>query len=265
MKRNMPTVITITTDFGSKDPYAAEMKAVILSISPNVSIVDITHDVEKFDVRMAAYVLACAAPYFPAGTIHVAVVDPSVGTRRRALIVQTQSAFYVGPDNGVLALATNIQGVKHTFEITNRKYMLSKISNTFHGRDIFAPAAAHLANGTQPKEFGPEIRRISTPVFARVIRRKNTLIGAVLHIDGFGNIITNFREEELDWMNIKETLTFKIKNHKLRLRLGQTYAEVKKKEAIALFGSHNFLEVAVNRGNAAATYKVKRGDKITIV
>jgi hypothetical protein len=152
----MRPTVTLTSDFGLKDSYVAEMKAVILGISPSANIIDVSHDIEKFDVRMAAYALACAAPYFPKGTVHVVVVDPGVGTRRRSLLVQTQTAFYVGPDNGILALATNNQGIEHIFEITNPKFMLTRISNTFHGRDIFAPVAAHLANGTQPKEFGPD-------------------------------------------------------------------------------------------------------------
>jgi S-adenosylmethionine hydrolase len=261
----MQPTVTLTTDFGLKDSYVAEMKAVILRISPNTTIIDITHDIEKFDIRMAAYTLACAAPYFPKDTVHVAVVDPGVGTKRRALLVQTQSAFYVGPDNGVLALATDNQGIKHIFGITNPKFMLTRISNTFHGRDIFAPVAAHLTNGTQPKEFGPEIKRISTPKFARVARKRNRLTGEVLHIDGFGNLITNFRKEELDSMGIKETVNIKIGNHKLRLKLGKAYEDVKKREAVALFGSHGFLEVSVNQGNAGTAFKAKRGDKITLL
>jgi S-adenosylmethionine hydrolase len=260
----MRPTISLTSDFGLRDSYVAEIKAVIVGISPNANIIDISHDIDKFDIRMAAYTLACAAPYFPKGTVHVAVVDPGVGTRRRPLLVQTQNAFYIGPDNGVLALATSNKGIEHIFEITNPKLMLTRTSNTFHGRDIFAPAAAHLANGTQPKQFGPEIKRISTPKFARVSRKRNMLTGEVLHIDGFGNIITNFRQEELDSMGIRETVNVKIKNHKLRLKLGKAYADVKKKEAVVLFGSHGFLEVSVNQGNAETAFKTKTGDKITL-
>jgi S-adenosylmethionine hydrolase len=260
----MQPTITLTSDFGLRDSYVAEMKAVILGISPTANIIDISHDIEKFDIRMAAYTLACAAPYFPKGTVHVAVVDPGVGTRRRPLLMQTQSAFYIGPDNGILALVTGDKGIEHIFEITNPKLMLARTSNTFHGRDIFAPAAAHLANGTQPKEFGPEITKISTPKFARIIRKRNMLTGEVLHIDGFGNIITNFLQEDLDSMGIKETVNIKIKNHKLKLKLGKAYADVKKKETVALFGSHGFLELSVNQGNAGTAFKTKTGDKITL-
>lgn len=257
-------IITLTTDFGSKDPYVAEIKAVILSLSPDARIVDLTHEVDKFNTRMASYVLACAAPYFPKGTVHVVVVDPGVGTRRRALLIQTRNGFYVGPDNGVLTLAANDQGIEHVFEITNRKFMLSRISNTFHGRDIFAPAAAHLINGTKPEEFGPEIDKVSKPGFTRIVKRRNMPVGEVLHVDGFGNIITNFRKRELDSMDPKEVVNVRFRSTKLRLKLCKAYAEVGKGEALAIVGSHSFLEISVNQGNAAKKLKVKAGDKITL-
>ena len=257
-------IITLTTDFGFRDPYVAEIKAVILSISPNARIVDVTHEVDKFSIRMGAYVLACAAPYFPEGTVHLAVVDPGVGTRRRAILIQTRNSFFIGPDNGVLALAAKRQGVGHVFEITNQKLMFSRISNTFHGRDILAPVAAHLTNGTKPEEIGPEIQKILTAKFARVIKRKDSLIGEVLHMDGFGNIITNIEEKELSSMNIKETVVVKFRNAKFRLKFCRTYAEVEKQEALSIVGSHSFLEISVNQGNAAHKFKVKSGDRIAL-
>jgi len=263
-ERNMRPTVSLTTDFGLKDPYLAEMKAVILGINPNANIIDITHDINKFDVRTAAYTLACAAPFFPKGTVHVAVVDPGVGTRRWPILVQTPKAFYVGPDNGAATLAAGNEGIEHIFRITNRRFMLSTISNTFHGRDIFAPVAAHLTRGTQPTELGPETEKILTPKFARVAKKKNMLISEVLHIDSFGNIITNIREEELHSINIEETVNIKINNHKLRMKLGKAYADVKKGEPVALFGSHGFLEISVNQDSGAATFKVKAGDRITL-
>jgi S-adenosylmethionine hydrolase len=260
----MPPIVTLTTDFGLRDPYVAEMKGVILSISPDATIVDLTHEIEKFDVRMAAYTLACATPCFPEGTVHVAVVDPQVGTRRRPLLIQTLKSFYVGPDNGILAIAVNMQGIEHIFEITNRKLMLPRISNTFHGRDIFAPAAAHLANGTRPVEFGPELRRISTPGFAKTFRKKGMLLGEVLHVDGFGNIITNFTEKDLGSTNMKENVDVKLKTRRLSLRLCRAYAEVEKQQPLAVIGSHSFLEISVNQGNAAKAFKIKRGDRLAL-
>jgi hypothetical protein len=260
----MPALITLTTDFGLADPYVAEMKGVILGISPNSSIVDISHDIEKFNVRMAAYTLASATPYFSKGTVHVAVVDPGVGTKRRAILIQTQQASYIGPDNGVLALAVRSQGIEHVFKITNPKFKLPIVSNTFHGRDIFAPAAAHLSKGVQPAEFGPEIRRISQAPFARIARGKNMLVGEVLHTDDFGNVITNFPEKELQSTGAKSKIGVKLKSRRLTLKLCKSYAEAKKNEALAIVGSHGFLEISINQGDAAANLKVKAGDKITL-
>jgi hypothetical protein len=259
-----PKIITLTTDFGLKDPYVAEMKAVILGISPNATIVDISHEIEKFNIRMGAYVLASASPYFPKNTIHVTVVDPGVGTKRRPILIQTKRSFYVGPDNGVLTLAAKAQCIKHVYEISNRKLIMPKISCTFHGRDVFAPAAAHLANGTSPAKFGPKIDRIVTPKFAKIIKEKDKLIGEVVHIDGFGNIITNFGQEELKSINIKDAVNVKLKNIKIKLKLCKFYAEVKPQKPLAIIGSHNLLEISTNQGNAAQTFKMKSGDKITL-
>jgi len=218
-------IISLLTDFGLKDPYAAEMKAVILSLCPNARIVDITHLVEKFNVRMGAFTLASAAPYFPKGTIHVAVVDPSVGTKRRALLVETDEAFCIGPDNGVLMLAAKKHKIKHVYSITNKRYMLPEVSSTFHGRDIFAPAAAHLAKGSRPDDFGPEIKDYLVPEFAEPQVSLNELTGEVLYIDDFGNIITNISKNHLEKIGVTEGSKLRIKlqkkdcSHQVRLNL----------------------------------------------
>jgi hypothetical protein len=256
-------IITLTTDFGLKDPYVAEMKAVILSICPHAVIVDISHQVEKFDVRMGAYILASASPYFPEGTIHVAVIDPRVGTRRRALCIKTKHSFFVGPDNGVLVLAAKAQGMERVYEISNRKFMLPKVSNTFHGRDIFSPVAAHLANGTLPSDFGPQIEKIVMPDFAKAVKKKDRLVGEVIHVDDFGNIVTNIGVEELDSMKIGKVVKIRVKNRGLTMKFCKTYAEAKSKEPLVLIGSHGFLEISINQGNASEAFKVKRGDKVT--
>src|SRR4030042_236145 len=257
-------IVTLTTDFGLKDPYVAEMKAVILSLCPNVIIVDVTHETEKFNIRMGAYVLASVAPYFPKGTIHVVVVDPGVGAQRRSLVMQTRKGFFVGPDNGVLFLAAEKQGIIHIHELTNGKLMLSHISNTFHGRDIFAPAAAHLANGVLPSDFGPEIQEVVKPEFAKVKFNKGVLKGEILHVDGFGNMITNFREEDLKHLRIEASINMELANSKVNMKLVKTYAETKPKETIALVGSHGYVEIAVNQGSAAEEFKAKPGDKILL-
>jgi len=260
----MTRLITLTTDFGLLDPYVAEIKAVIYGINPDAKIVDISHQIEKFNIRMGAYVLASAAPYFPKGTIHIAVVDPGVGTKRKPILIETEKGFFIGPDNGILALAAEKQGIKHVYEIANPKYMLPKISTTFHGRDIFAPAAAHLSKGVSPSEFGPEIWQIVKPRFAKIVRRGSMLVGEVIHVDGFGNVITNFTAKELESLGIRENLNLKIGETALKLRLCRAYAEVEAKKPLAIIGSHDFLEISVNQGNAARMFKVKAGDKVTL-
>lgn len=259
-----PKIITLTTDFGLRDPYVAEMKAVILGICPNATIVDVSHEIEKFNVKMGAFILASAAPYFPKGTIHVAVVDPGVGTKRKPILIETEQCFYIGPDNGVLALAATKQGIKRIYEIANSKLMLPKISNTFHGRDVFAPAAAHLANGTPPADFGPQTHDIVMPEFAKVVRKQSSLIGEVLHIDGFGNIVTNFSKEDFEKLGVKEVVEVRLKNVDLRLKLCEAYSEAELQKPLAIIGSHNFLEISINQGNAAKTFRAEIGDKIVL-
>ena len=254
-------MITLTTDFGLKDPYVAEMKGAIFTINPDAKLVDITHDVEKFNIRVGAFMLASAAPYFPKGTVHLAVVDPGVGTERRAILVQTKTGFFVGPDNGVLMLAAQNQGIKHIYELANPKFMLPKVSSTFHGRDIFAPAAAYLDKGVKPHEFGPEVTDPVTPQYATVKKKNNTLIGEVLHIDGFGNIITNIPEKELA---TPKTVKVKLRNVSLKLAFAKTYAQAKPNEPIALIGSHGFLEIALNQGNAAEKFSAEVGDAVEV-
>jgi S-adenosylmethionine hydrolase len=257
-------MITLTTDFGLKDPYAAEMKAAILGICPHAVIVDITHEIAKFNIRMGAYVLASATPYFPKGSIHVAVVDPGVGTQRRPIIIQTKQGFFVGPDNGLLILAAEKQDITRIYALTNPQFMLPKVSSTFHGRDIFAPAAAHLLNGVKPAEFGPEIRDVAKPEFAKVTRRNNVIVGEVLQMDDFGNIITNITAREVTQSHVKDAVIVELPSGKLKLKFCKAYGETKLGEPLALIGSHGFLEISVNQGSAAEKFKTKTGDKVTV-
>lgn len=247
-----------------RDPYVAEMKAVILNICPTATIIDITHQVDPFNVRMGAYVLATAANYFPRDTIHVAVVDPGVGTERRPLLLQTQQSFFVGPDNGLLLLAAEQQGVVCIREITNTRLMNSNVSNTFHGRDVFAPAAAHLANGVSPTDFGSETHRAVKPSFVNVTLRDGNLIGEILHIDNFGNVITNITAEHMMQIGTTDALHIELAHQKLKLKFCKTYAEAKLHQPLALIGSQGYFEIAVNKGSAARKFNLKPGDKIKI-
>jgi S-adenosylmethionine hydrolase len=254
-------MITLTSDFGLKDPYVAEMKGVILSINPEATIVDVSHGVEKFDIRMGAFILASAAPYFPKGTVHIAVVDPGVGTARRAIVVVTKRCFFVGPDNGVLMLAAQNQDIDQVHELANSKLMLPQVSCTFHGRDIFAPAAAYLDLGVEPSGFGTAITDAVTPDFTGVKRKNGILIGEVLHVDSFGNVITNISQKDLPQA---KTFNVTLLKHSLNLSISKTYADAKSKQPLALIGSHGFLEIALNQASAAEKFNLAAGDKVEV-
>ena len=259
-------IISLLSDFGHKDPYVAEMKAVILSIRPEAYIVDVTHEVEKFNIRMGAYVLASAAPYFPPNTVHVAVVDPGVGTQRRAIIVETSRSLYVGPDNGLLMLAAQKEHITNVYSIDNPKYMLPKVSKTFHGRDIFAPAAAYLTAGTKPSEFGPAIDDYIVPDFAKPHQRNGELLGEVLHVDDFGNTISNISAEDLKTVGINEgnTLQVRLGDKIVSLMFCSAYGEVAVGDPLVLVGSSGFLEVAINQGSGSRTFGAKVGDTFCV-
>lgn len=266
MRMRKSSIITLLSDFGLKDPYVAEMKAVILSIYPKATIVDINHEITKFDVRLGAFILAQAALYFPKGTIHVAVVDPGVGAKRRPMIVETKRSFYVGPDNGLLILSAQREGINHIYEITNPKYMLKDVSRTFHGRDIFSPVAAYLAKGALPSNFGPKIQDPVIPSFTKPKIRKEEIQGEVIHIDNFGNIITNISLRDLREIGIEEgkNLILKLKDRDLTLRLCSAYGEAPLNTPLAIIGGSDFLEVSVNQGNASRVLDVKGYDKVVI-
>ena len=259
-------IISLLSDFGLKDPYVAEMKAVILSICRDASIIDISHEIEKFNIRMGAFILAQAARYFPEGTVHVAVVDPGVGTTRRPIIVETERSLYVGPDNGLLILAAENEGIRHVYEITNRKYMLKRVSRTFHGRDIFSPAAAYLAKGVEPSKFGPIIREPVKPSFSAPEIREEAIIGEVIHIDGFGNLITNISEENLKAAGISEgkELSIRLNDEELKLKLCSSYGEAARNHFLSIIGGTGFLEISVNQGNASEFLGVKAGTPVIL-
>lgn len=259
-------IITLLSDFGLKDPYVAEMKAVILSLCPNVRIVDISHEVEKFNIRMGALFLASATPYFPRNTVHLAVVDPGVGTKRRPVIFQTNRSLYVGPDNGLLVLSAQTDGIKHVYQITDERYLPPKISRTFHGRDIFAPVAARLACGIKPNSFGSEMKNYVKPSFTEPTVRGREISGEVLYIDSFGNIITNISASLLKEIHAIEGSSLKVELGKriATLKLCKAYGEATAGTPLSIIGSHNFLEISINLGNAGEKLGVKAGELVKI-
>jgi S-adenosylmethionine hydrolase len=260
------SILSLLSDFGQKDPYVAEMKAVILSINPQARIVDVTHEIEKFSIRMGAYVLASAAPYFPPNTVHVAVVDPGVGTKRRPIIAETNRSLYVGPDNGLLMLAAHKEKITNVYRIDNPKYMLAKVSKTFHGRDIFAPAAAHLAAGVKASDFGPVIHDYVVPEFAKPDTKKGEVVGVVLHIDDFGNVVSNISAEDLEQAGFREgdSLIVAVGDKILNLLFCSAYGEVPVGAPLALIGGSDFLEVAVNQGSASGIFRAKVGETFRV-
>ncbi|RLE54434.1 MAG: hypothetical protein DRJ30_05200 [Candidatus Methanomethylicota archaeon] len=258
-------VITLLTDFGMKDPYVAEMKGVILNIYPQANIIDITHQVEKYNVIQGAFILASAAKYFPKGTIHVVVIDPGVGTKRKAIIIESKRYFFVGPDNGVLTMAAKMDGIRRIIEISAENYLGDRFSLTFHGRDIFAPVAAYLAKGVKIEELGEEIDRIVEVKLPEPQIKGERIFGIIIYVDSFGNIITNISKEHLQKIGVERRLKATMRGEKsLELKICRAYGEVEKGEFLAIIDSFNLLEISMNQGNAAEKLKVKSGEKIEI-
>jgi S-adenosyl-L-methionine hydrolase (adenosine-forming) len=254
-------LITLTTDFGLEDIYAGVMKGVILSISPECAIVDITQSVAPQDIESGALALEAACPYFPAGAIHVAVVDPGVGGRRRSIVVVTDRCLFVGPDNGIFTFAISGPGFKAAFELTEKKYFLAELSATFHGRDVFAPVAAHLARGVPPEKMG---RLITDPVLlprAMPVLRGDLLEGRIMHSDRFGNLITNIRGDMLDGFVRDKRIHAECRNTTIEEIL-PLYAAAQEGELFCIVGSSNRLEISLKNGNAAARLGAGRGDMI---
>jgi S-adenosylmethionine hydrolase len=242
-------ILTLTTDFGAKDHYVGVMKGVILGICPNADIVDISHEVAPFEISEGAYLIAQAYRYFPPRTVHAVIVDPGVGSARRPILVETGGQFFIGPDNGVLAMVYSKLPHKARV-ITNEKYFLHPVSHTFHGRDIFAPTAAHLAAGARPSSFGKIIDDHLKPAFTEPQRiAKRVWAGVVLHIDRFGNLITNFHIDSFSGV-LQKPFELAIGTQVIQ-RLGVSYAGMKSGEAFAIVGSSGYLEVAANQASAA--------------
>jgi hypothetical protein len=256
-------IITMLSDFGTRDAYVAAMKGVILGINPEVRLVDLTHEVPPHDIAAAAFVLAAAAPFFPEGTIHLAVVDPGVGSARRGLAAQARGQFCIGPDNGLFHFLFRHAPDLSVVSLENPAFFLPKVSATFHGRDIFAPAAAHLSMSLDLENLGPAI---SDPVllpFGKPVFDGDLVEGEIVYVDRFGNLVSNIEWDDLvRWLDGGE-LRLEIKGLALN-RLSRTYADGAPGEVLALGGSHGYLEIACNRANAADSLQAGRGTPISI-
>ena len=263
-------LITLTTDFGVSDNYVGVMKGVILGINSSASIVDISHQVSPQDVLQGAFVLGTGVKYFPKGTIHIGVVDPGVGSSRDALVLTGPDGHFVGPDNGIfsLAMGEDSEGLATgrrplpkgwtARSITNPKYMLEHVSATFHGRDVFAPAAAYLSLGVSPEDLGPEMYEIMRLPFPAPFKQDGGLLGQVVYVDRFGNLVTNIADKELaGWERVHVEICSRVID-----RLSQYYAQGG--SLAALIGSAGYLEVAVKNGSAAEELKAGVGTPVSV-
>jgi len=245
-----PGIITLTTDFGLKDPYVGIMKGVILSINPEARIVDISHQIEPGDITHAAGLIQETFTFFPKDTIHVGVVDPGVGSGRRPILVKIEDHFFVGPDNGLFWPVINAHQAVKIIHLTEKGYFLPHISHTFHGRDIFAPVAAHLSHGADPLKMGAIIRDPVPLHSATLEKNEDILCGQIVRVDNFGNMITNIHREDLAQFTGTGKTVIKVGSLIIE-NVQKTYAEAKKDEALALIGSSGYLEIAVNLGRAS--------------
>ena len=261
----MRPIITLTTDFGTADGYVASMKGLILSIEPEARLVDITHDITPFDVMEAAFVLRRTIFYFPAGAVHLVVVDPGVGSRRRPVALRYRGHQLVGPDNGIFSLLIGDDAPEDVVVLDRLELHRAEMpSATFHGRDIFAPAAALLASGRELGNLGSPIERLRPLHWALPIGDNQGIRGWIVHVDRFGNCITNIPRSLFARRRGRRGLKCYVGNAIIG-GLSRTYSDAETGEPVLLFGSDDNLEVAVNQGNAAELLYIRRGTPVNIV
>ena len=269
--------IVLTTDFGAASPYAGVLHGVVLGINPSAIVVDLTHQIQPQNILQASFILGINYPFFPNGSIHVAVVDPGVGTDRQPLMVGTPTAWFLAPDNGLLSyvLADHLKETPRqpglvplpsdcaAYYLTNSRYWLSPVSQTFHGRDIFAPVAAHLSLGVSPDQLGQPAREMVWLPTPQPTRRGNKLSGEVLYADHFGNLVTNIPAQDLA---NNGSLEVEIKGRRIN-HLSRTFHDRQKEQAgalLALVGSHGYLEIAVPDGSASLILGVDTGEPVHV-
>jgi S-adenosyl-L-methionine hydrolase (adenosine-forming) len=256
-------IIALLTDFGTASHYAGTMKGVVLTLCPDVTLVDITHDIPPHDVLTGAFELAASYKYFPAGTIFLAVVDPGVGSSRRGLIADTGEYRFVAPDNGVLTAVLREHKPKRVVELTERRYARPTVSRTFEGRDRFAPAAAWLAKGTEPTAMGRPVTAWLQLEIPEPHEEQTALVGEVVLVDRFGNLVTNIDRRRFDQFRHDASISIAV-DGQIVDRLVATYAEAPAGSICALFGSSDHLELALNGGSAARQLGLGRGAAIRI-
>jgi S-adenosylmethionine hydrolase len=253
-------IITLTTDFGTKDGCAGAVRGVIKRINPEAEVVDITHQIEPFDVLGGAFALSNFYGYFPPGSIHLAVVDPGVGGQRQPLLIKSEDFFFVGPDNGLFSFVFQNERITEIIVPSTKKYFLGGPSSTFHARDIFAPVAAYLSVGVDPKEFGKTAKECYKLVIPEPELSNRGLLGEIIHIDGFGNLVTNIGAELLERKKIAKVAVGKRQIK----RIARSYFDIPEGEVGALAGSSGLLEIAANQGSAQSILKSRIGAAVKI-
>ena len=264
----MNGIITLLTDFGTEDEYVGVMKGVILSVNPAATIVDISHGIDPQNLTQAAFMIQAILPYFPEGTVHLSVIDPGVGTDRAILALSIGGKILLAPDNGILTLLLKEKSIASVIRVKNSDYFLKPVSRTFHGRDIFAPVAAHLSKGLDINALGPPVSPdtlVKLPLSEPHISDTGELLGTIIAADRFGNLMSDIDMKTLDSFCKREykKLGIRIGASEI-IGLSETYANVKPQQPLAIIGSRGYLEIAVNCGNAQRYFKVGKGDSVRI-
>jgi S-adenosylmethionine hydrolase len=260
-----PSVLTLLTDFGTADYFVGAMKGVILDINPNAQLVDITHEIPAQDIESGAFTILSSYQSFPSKTIHVAVVDPGVGSQRRAIAVRAKKQFFVGPDNGLFSYVMERESTYEVVHLTAEKYFRHPLSQTFHGRDVFAPVAAAISKGVKFSALGPRVTDpVRLPTLAPLQARRNEIEGRIIHIDHFGNCMTNFTREQISVQKETEA-TLLVKGKRIKT-FRQFYEDDASREKLfAIWGSAGFVEIAAQNSSAANVLKAERGTKVVLL
>lgn len=255
-------VVTLLTDFGLEDEYAGVMKGVIHSINPASTLIDLCHQIPPGDIERAGWLLAWSWSYFPKGTVHVVVVDPGVGSARRILVVPHRGHLFLAPDNGVLTqVLARVRRIQ-AYSVQNRRYFLPNVSDTFHGRDIFAPVAAHLSSGLDPRRLGPRVSSLKRLPLHSAGHRRGEWVGQVIQWDRFGNAVTNLPGELLK--RSKGSFEVRVQGYRIQ-GLQRSYSSATEGTPVAIIGSRGLLEIVVNRGSAIRDLGLSIGDRVKVV
>lgn len=262
-------VITLLTDFGLTDEYVGVVKGVLLTYCPGAQLVDISHNIPPQNIQTASHLLHRSFRYFPQNSVHLVIVDPGVGSKRQILAIHAENHFFVGPDNGLFSRILSPTESTKVYRVTSAKHCQPKISKTFHGRDIMAPAAGWLASSGKIDELGPEVG-IKDCIIDKLWHKNvfdktdNTLTGTICHIDRFGNLCTTFQKDEIVKRGARKKLTIQIDSASI-VGINSSYSEVENEALVAYFDSHNFLEIGARNSNAAKLLQAKVGDQIRIL